>query len=238
MAVAWALPRLQIGELGADMLYLSSPMRDQVGLHSECSTVDGRWVAALPEPVSRPRVFVSYAHDSAAHKEDVLDFCEFLVGVGVDVHLDRWYLDERRDWRRWAAAQIQHADFVIVVASPVCRLVGDGIVELDGHRGLQSELRFLSELCHRDPEVWIRRILPVVFSGRSIDDIPLFLQPRTADHYRIADFSMEGAEELLRVLTRQPPYRRPAPGDLPVLPPLRGVCDWRANGSCIVDRLG
>jgi hypothetical protein len=166
-------------------------------------------------------VFVTYAHDSAEHKEDVLVFCEFLVGVGMEVHVDQWYLDERRDWQRWAARQILHADFVIVVASPVCRLVGNGNVALNVHRGLQSELRLLYEQYHADPETWIRKILPVVFSGRSIDDIPLFLQPRTADHYCIADFSVGGADELLRVLTRQPLYQRPPQGDLPILPPRR-----------------
>jgi len=183
-------------------------------------------------------VFVSYAHDSVAHKEEVLCFCEFLVDVGIDAHLDQWYLDERRDWQRWAATQIQQADFVIVVASPVCRLVGNGNVNFNVHRGLQSELRLLYELYHGDPGIWIRRILPVVFPGYSVDDIPLFLQPRTADHYRISEFSLDGADELLRVLTRQPPYRRPAQGNLPVLPPRRQIGRFNVHGYSYGGRAG
>lgn len=200
--------------------YLNSPTCGTVGLYLERSVIDNRGPAAW-RFCARPRVFVSYAHDSNRHKEDVRGFCEFLVAVGIDAHLDQWYLNERRDWQRWAAAQIQHSDFVILIASPVCRLVGNGNVGFGVHRGLQSELRLLYELYHGDPETWTRRILPVVLSGRSVDDIPLFLQPRTADHYYVTEFSVYGADELLRVLTRQPPYQRPAQGNLPVLPPRR-----------------
>jgi SEFIR domain len=215
--------RIGRSETGGDVLHLNSRVRGPVGLYLEPSIIDSRESTALRRVNRGPRVFVSYAHDSAEHKEDVLGFCEFLVEVGIDVHLDQWYLDERRDWQRWAVAQIQHADFVIVIASPVCRLVGNGNIGFNVHRGLQSELRLLYELYHRDPETWIRRILPVVFPGRSIDDIPLFLQPRTADHYRITDFSVGGADELLRILTRQPSYQRPPRGSLPILPPRRRV---------------
>jgi hypothetical protein len=205
------------------MVSLNSRAQGPVELYLERSFIDNRGAAAPRRVGARPRVFVSYAHDSAEHKEDVLVFCEFLVEFGIDVRLDQWHLDERRDWQRWAAIQILRADFVIVIASPVCRLVGNGNVVLNVHRGLQSELRLLYELYHTDPETWIRRILPVVFPGRSIDDIPLFLQPRTADHYCITDFSVDGAEELLRILTRQPSYQRPPQGNLPILPPRRSA---------------
>ncbi len=60
--------------------------------------------------------------------------------------------------------------------------------------------------------------MPVVLPGRSVAEIPSFLQPNTADHYIIKDFTVAGAEDLLRHLTRQPPYQRPDPGQAPVLP--------------------
>jgi len=217
---------------GGDVSYLNfTGPGAPLGLPSGRSIVENREPVALRGLRARPRVFVSYAHDSAAHKEDVLCFCEFLVEVGIDAHLDQWYLHERRDWQRWASTQIRHADFVIVIASPVCRLVGNGSVAFNVHRGLQSELRLLYELYHADPETWTRRVLPVVFSGRSVDDIPLFLQPRTADHYCISEFSLDGADELLRILTRQPPYRRPVQGNLPILPPRRQIHGFNAYGG-------
>jgi hypothetical protein len=99
---------------------------------------------------------------------------------------------------------VQRADFVIVVASPLCRVVGDGLVSGRSNLGGQSEMALLRELLHSDRETWTRKLLPVVLPGHTVDDIPRFLQGRTADHYRIADFSEAGAEDLLRVLTARP----------------------------------
>ncbi|MGW5635985.1 SEFIR domain-containing protein [Streptomyces sp. NPDC003832] len=165
------------------------------------------------------RVFVSYAHDSPEHKENVRALCEFLVGQGIDVQADVWNQDRRRDWSLWAIREIPKSDFVIVVASPECRRVGDGEVGSRERRGLQAEMRLLRGLLNDDPEVWTGKILPVVLPGGSISDIPLFLQPGDGDRYLVSGFSTRGAEDLLRTLTGQPPYVRPAPGTRPVLPP-------------------
>jgi hypothetical protein len=162
----------------------------------------------------RPRVFVSYTHDNPAHKADVLAFCEFLVQSGVDIRLDQWNSSERRDWQVWATVEILEADFVIVIASPLCRLVGDGRVVHVVNRGMQSEMRTLRELYHSDPLTWQRKTLPVVLPTRAVADIPLFLQPRTADHYAVSSFDRHGAEDLLRLLAGRPARTRPPLGPL------------------------
>ena len=156
-----------------------------------------------------PRVFLSYAHDDEEHADSVRAFAEFLTLCGVDVHMDRWALDRRRDWHQWAIEQIKSADFVLVIASPVCRQVGDGESGSAGHWGLQSELSVMRELLHSDRATWLRKLLPVVLPHGSVDDIPLFLQPRIADHYLVQEFTVLGAEDLLRAIFGQPPYRRP-----------------------------
>ncbi len=163
------------------------------------------------EAVQRPaRIFVSYAHDDDQHVESVRAFAEFLAQRGFDVHLDRWDTDRRRDWYQWATEQVRQADFVIVVASPACRQVGDGEIENIRHRGLQSEMGLLRELLHADRSLWITKLLPVVLPGGSVSDIPLFLQPQTADHFLIEGLTISGSRDLIRVITRQPSYRRPA----------------------------
>ncbi|WP_329554053.1 NACHT domain-containing protein [Streptomyces sp. NBC_00696] len=172
-----------------------------------------------PASARAPRVFVSYAHDSPEHKENVRAFCEFLVANSIDVEADVWNLDKRRDWPLWAIREIPKADFVIVVASPECRRVGDGEVESHERRGLQSEMRVLRELLNADVGVWTEKILPVVLPGGLVSDIPLFLQPTGGDHHLVAGFDTTGAEEILRRLTNQPPYVRPALGPRPDLPP-------------------
>jgi hypothetical protein len=167
----------------------------------------------------RPRVFVSYTHDDPSHKANVLAFCEFLVQSGVDVRLDQWNTSERRDWQLWATAEILNADFVIVVASPLCRLIGDGAVDHTTHRGMQSEMRTLRELYHSDPATWQRKMLPAVLPAYSVTDIPLFLRPWTADHYVVSSLDPQGAEDLLRALTGQAARKRPSLGPLTPYPP-------------------
>jgi hypothetical protein len=172
-----------------------------------------------PAGMKTPRVFISYAHDDQRHVDAVLAFGEFLLQSGIDAHMDRWDLDFRRDWYQWATEQITTADFVVVVASPMCRMVGNGEIENTQRRGLQSEMSLLRELLHADRATWQRRLLPVVLPGGAVSDIPLFLQPQTADHYLVAAFTVTGAEDLLRVITGQTPYLRPAIGARVNLPP-------------------
>jgi hypothetical protein len=169
---------------------------------------------------SAPRVFLSYAHDDERHADSVRAFGEFLTLCAIDVHMDRWALDRRRDWHHWAIEQIKCADFVLIIASPMCRLVGDGESGGAGHWGLQSELSVMRELLHSDRSAWLQKLLPVVLPHGSVGDIPLFLQPRTADHYLVREFTVIGAEDLLRAIFGQPPYRRPEHGSGQLILPL------------------
>lgn len=181
--------------------------------------------AAAREPAGAvhaapPNVFVSYAHDDEQHKESVRALSEFLLRCGLDVHLDRWNLQRRRDWSQWGIERVRTADFVLVVASPKCRRVGDGDVGNDQHRGLQSELALLRELLQKDRAGWLPKVLPVVLPGGSVEDLPLFLQPQSVDHYLVEELTVSGAEDLLRALTAQPAYVRPAvAGSVVQLPP-------------------
>jgi hypothetical protein len=171
------------------------------------------------DPVRTPEVFISYAHDSRRHVRRVLELAEFLAGRGIRVHLDQWADDSRRDWGHWATDRIRHCDYVLVVASPDYKRVGDGFATRLANLGAQSEAALIRDLLHRDRPTWLPRLLPVILPGRSLAEVPDFLQPYAAGHYRITDFSNRGAEELLRVLTRQPAWVPPALGPLPVLPP-------------------
>ncbi len=169
-----------------------------------------------------PRVFVSYTHDNSEHTQAVLRLSTFLAeDCGLDVHMDRWDLDRRRDWSLWAINQITAADFVIVIASPQCRAAANWRVDNLANRGMQSELALLREQLHSDRQTWLPKLLPVVLPGRSVEEIPLFLQPGVADHYIVSDLTIEGAEDLLRVITRQPRWQRPQPNPTVVHLPTR-----------------
>lgn len=158
---------------------------------------------------AKARVFVSYAHDDLPHRRAVLRFCELLCRLGVEVHVDEWDTDLRQDWFLWMMEQLRRADYVIVVASPRYRAAGDGDVPADCHRGVQTEAAALRNYLYSDRATWTRKILPVILPGRSLEEVPLFLQPHTASHYRIPKISSGGAAELLKVLDRKPLPIRP-----------------------------
>ncbi|EOD57199.1 SEFIR domain-containing protein [Amycolatopsis vancoresmycina] len=168
---------------------------------------------------TRPVVFVAYLHESAHHKDAVMRFAAFLRACGIDARLDRWSTGGRQDWYRWALDLIPRAAFVVVIASPRCRTVGDGQGPPLDNMGGQAEMALLRELLQRDRPNWTRKLLPVVLPGSTWADIPLFLQGRTADHYQVDDLTPAAAEDLLRVITGQPPYPAPPLGPLIALPP-------------------
>jgi hypothetical protein len=172
-----------------------------------------------------PRVFVSYAHESPQHKDLVLELCVLLRGHGIDVHLDEWDSDQRRDWYTWMIDNITRADYILIVASPRYKHTGDGGTMNSNNRGVQTETALLRDLMHRDRARWLPRMVPVVLPGTSVDQIPIFLQPYGASHYLITNLTAAGVEDLIRLLTRQPALIRPPLGPRPVLPPHRSVSE-------------
>lgn len=176
-----------------------------------------------PVLVSRrpPQVFICYAHDNEEHRREVLGLAKFLHAVcGIYVSIDRWNCDHRGDWSTWAEHQIKSADFVLIVASPRCKLVGDGYASPVENRSLQAEMAVIRNALYADRPAWTLRLLPVVLPGRSIEEIPDFLQPRSTHYYLVDDYTKQGTEDLLRVITAQPKIIPPRLGDTVIdLPP-------------------
>ncbi|KUO11283.1 toll/interleukin-1 receptor domain-containing protein [Streptomyces sp. DSM 15324] len=169
----------------------------------------GRTATAAPTGTrSRPRgsgrrVFLSYAHESEAHKAAVRQLYELLVANGLDVDFDQERLHRRRNWETWVNRRILRADFVLVIASPSYRRAGDGTLPEGTRLGLRSEYRRLVDLQHADPDRWMEKILPVVLPGRSPEEIPLSFTPWTADHYVVDSITQDGAADLLEVLLHE-----------------------------------
>ncbi|GAA1989844.1 toll/interleukin-1 receptor domain-containing protein [Amycolatopsis minnesotensis] len=173
-------------------------------------------------PGGNPTVFVSYTHDDEQHRRAVREFASFLQDNGVDVVLDQWAEDHRKDWQAWAQKGMTESDYVIVVASDGYRRMGDGNGPNDRNLGGQSEAALLRDLLQGDRRAWTPKILPVLLPGQGIEGIPLFLQPHAADRYAVDAFTPAGAEDLIRTVTRQPRHVRPPLGRTLVLPPESG----------------
>ncbi|GHF49832.1 hypothetical protein FHX82_003807 [Amycolatopsis bartoniae] len=167
-----------------------------------------------------PRVFVTYAHDSAEHKAQVLRFATFLRSrIGLDVRLDQWDDHRRRDWSLWAIEQLNEADFIVVVASPDYRSRADGTAPPDEGRGSQFESAIIRNNLTRNLSRETERVLPVVLPGCSVDDIPTFLNAYSTTRYEISEISPEAVEPLLAAITGHGQYPMPE----------RGI--WRGGGG-------
>jgi hypothetical protein len=67
------------------------------------------------------KLFVSYSHDSDAHREQVLGLSERLRADGIETMLDRYVNGAPPGgWPRWMLDQLDTADAVLVVCSETC----------------------------------------------------------------------------------------------------------------------
>ena len=161
-----------------------------------------------------PRVFISYAHDSPGHRAQVDEFGRLLRRSGIDARWDRHLVRTspvRRDWSTTVLQEITDADYVLVVASPEYRRVGDGIVGPTERRGLQTEVHLLRDRLSDDRPLWQAKILPVLLPGSDRNQIPSLLSPHNLDHFPIADLTSDGLADLRRYLFHPPPTAGPAP---------------------------
>jgi len=167
-----------------------------------------------------PVVFISYAWDSddRSHNQSVRKLWELLRLCGIDAELDLDAEQQRQDWPLWMGKQIREADYILVIASPSYRERAEGRSGPDRGRGVQWEARLIRDAFYADQNA-VNRFVPVVLPGQSEAGIPDFLAPASTTYYPVSDFTVEGAEELLRLLTDQPEVIRPPLGAVPLLPP-------------------
>lgn len=161
------------------------------------------------------RVFISYAQDSGRHSDQVRALWYFLRTNGIDARLDRSAADQPQDWALWMAEEIRLADRVLVVASTAYRKRAEGRSGPADGRGVQWEARLIRNAFYAEPHR-LGRFVPVVLPGQSTAGVPDFLAPATSTVYHVRDFTVKGAEDLLRLLTDQPADPEPALGSIPV----------------------
>ncbi|MEU0792196.1 SEFIR domain-containing protein [Amycolatopsis sp. NPDC005961] len=177
-------------------------------------------IAVTPGVGKPPRVFITYSHDDERHRVLVREFATFLrADVGIDVRLDQWADDGRRDWSLWAIDQLAEADFVLVIASPDYKRRAEGTEEPHLGRGAQFEAAMIRDNITQDLPRATRRILPVVLPGRRVDEIPSFLNAHSTTHYEIKEFTPDGVAELLVAITGVARFSLPDIGTFAGAPP-------------------
>ncbi|MEV6622151.1 SEFIR domain-containing protein [Amycolatopsis sp. NPDC051106] len=173
-----------------------------------------------PDAGTPPRVFITYSHDDKRHFDLVREFATFLrTGVGIDVRLDQWADDGRRDWSLWAIEQLAEADFVLVIASPDYKRRAEGTEVPHLGRGAQFEAAMIRDNLTQDLPRATRRILPVVLPGRRVEEIPSFLNAHSTTRYEIKEFTPAGVAELLVAFTGVARFMLPEIGTFVGAPP-------------------
>lgn len=90
-------------------------------------------------PSNRPRVFISYSHDSDEHKSCVLGFARRLRADGINVVLDQDELFPKEGWPRWTEKQLEQSDFVLTVCTEAYRRRIEGREEAGHGLGVRWE---------------------------------------------------------------------------------------------------
>ncbi|WP_410608711.1 SEFIR domain-containing protein [Amycolatopsis sp. lyj-109] len=167
-----------------------------------------------------PCVLISYARADEEHNEAVRHLAHLLRRNGIETEIDLYAARHRQDWAAWHQRQIIRADFVLIIASPEYKRQAEGEDAPHQGRSVSWEAMLIREDIYRDRQVALRKYLPVVLPGHSADDLPAWLNPRTATSYSIDELSDNGVVNLLRVITDQPEEPETNIGTAPHLPNL------------------
>ncbi|MBP6014613.1 MAG: TIR domain-containing protein [Alphaproteobacteria bacterium] len=155
-----------------------------------------------------PKVFVSYSHDSQAHRDWVVRLAADLRSNGVETILDQWDLSLGQDVSLFMQKGIAESDRVLLVCTETyVRKAEDGI----GGVGYER-LVVTAEVVQ---SIDTKKFIPVVRGNSSARKVPLFLGPRL-----YVDFSDDKnyetrLQELLRELHGAAAKEKPPIGPNP-----------------------
>lgn len=157
-----------------------------------------------------PKVFISYSHDSAAHKQWVLEFSTTLRNRGVDAILDQWDLKPGDDLPEFMEQNLEAADFAVMVCTK--RYVtkanaGEGGVGYEKMIMTSSSLSKISD----------NKVIPIVRENGE-PKVPTFLKTKLYIDFSNGEDIEFSLDELLRVLLNAPLYKKPDIGKDPFLP--------------------
>jgi hypothetical protein len=146
----------------------------------------------MPSP---RRVFISYSHDSAGHKELVLRFAMRLRKDGIDAQIDQHIEGGPSEkWPRWMLNKLEWADYVLVVCTETYYRHFRGMDQTDIGRGSDWEGQLITLEIYT-AKSRTKKFVPVVFRSQDRKFIPELL----SDQSYLLD-SEERYDELYKLL--------------------------------------
>jgi hypothetical protein len=164
------------------------------------------------DDIPSPRVFISYSHDSADHKDRVLALANRLRLDGIDAELDQYEISPPEGWPRWMERGLTESDFVLVICTEMYERRFRGQDEAGRGLGSRWEGAILTQLLYESLHGNVS-FIPVLFSRLDDAHVPVILRGST--RYLLYD----DYEKLYRHLINQPATVRPPLGNLRPMPP-------------------
>ena len=158
-------------------------------------------------------VFISYTHDSPAHKARVRALADRLLADGVDAEIDQYQTAPPQGWPQWMQQHIADARFVLVVCSATYYRRAMGRERPGVGRGAIFESLAITQALY-EAQGRNERFIPVLFDRADEVHIPDFL--KAYQRYVVAED--DGYDALYRHLTVQPAVVKPPLGQRRILP--------------------
>lgn len=161
------------------------------------------------------KVFISYSHDSDAHREFVHGISDRLREEGLDCLIDQYINGfPPEGWQCWMENQIEAADFVLLVCTETY-LRRYRKQETEGGRGVTFEGVVISQTLY-DHYYRNTKFIPMIPTHGSLDHVPLTLKSYST-YCLPSDY-----DKLYRVLTGQAEYIAPPLGEIRSIPAANG----------------
>jgi SEFIR domain len=161
-----------------------------------------------------PKVFISYGHDSQAHKDRILALAARLREGGIDADIDQYNPAPPEGWPRWMLDRVEKADFVLIACTERYDCCFQGKEEPGKGKGSTWEGGVIIQKLY-DDQGHNSKFVPIIFTVEESSFIPSPL--RGVTYYEL--HNDDGYNLLYRRLTSQPETLKPPLGLLQSLPP-------------------
>lgn len=161
-----------------------------------------------PEDQKAPKIFVSYSHDTPAHKKWVGELASKLVEKGIDVILDQWDLAPGDDIPKFMENSVGISDRVLIICTELYVRKAD-----EGEGGVGYEAMIVTGELVRN--LGTSKFIPVI--GQTGDNTFLPKSLSTRFYVNLSDGQVfdEQFDLLLRELHKVPVLRKPPLGKNP-----------------------
>jgi hypothetical protein len=155
-----------------------------------------------------PKIFVSYSHDTPAHKKWVGEFASQLVDNKIDVLFDQWDLSPGDDIIKFMEKSVSEADRVLMICSEAYVRKAD-----DGQGGVGYEAMIVTGELVRN--LGTSKFIPVVRQNNSEVVLPKSVSTRFYINLSEGQNYDDQFELLLRELHNEPAIKKPPLGKNP-----------------------